>query len=126
MAHDRYAATASTLPSGQVLVAGGGSTTAAGTALASAERYDPASGTWVATASLATGRMYATATSLPDGTVLAAGGYSGSVGRRRPLRAPAGETGTASMIRAVQDRRRPDGGGLAEQPGAQLPGTGDA
>ena len=63
--------TATTLSNGKVLVAGG---YAGGVGLASAELYDPASGTWEVTGSLATGRGGHTATLLPDGKVLVVGG----------------------------------------------------
>jgi Galactose oxidase, central domain len=66
--------TATLLPNGKVLVAGGYN----GSALASAELYDPASGTWTATGSLATGRAHHTATLLPNGKVLVAGGEDSS------------------------------------------------
>jgi hypothetical protein len=59
-----------------VLVAGG--TTDGGTdgVLASAELYDPASGSWTATATMIEARIGHTATLLREGTVLIAGGYS--------------------------------------------------
>jgi hypothetical protein len=68
----RGSATATLLPSGQVLVAGGDD--AQGNPLASAELYDPASNSWSPAASMATGRVRHTATLLSTGKVLVAGG----------------------------------------------------
>ena len=65
--------TATLLPSGKVLVAGGDD--GSGVPLSSAELYDPASGTWTATGSMSTARYDHTATLLPSGQVLVAGGY---------------------------------------------------
>jgi hypothetical protein len=62
------------LPNGQVLVAGGYN----GSYLASAEFYNPASGTWTNGGSLNTTREFHTATLLANGKVLVAGGYNGS------------------------------------------------
>jgi hypothetical protein len=67
--------TASLLPNGMVLVAGGFGN---GGFLTSAELYDPASGTWTATGSLNTARWGHKATLLPNGTVLVAGGLGNS------------------------------------------------
>jgi len=67
--------TATLLPNGKVLVAGGVNS---GNALVSAELYDPASGTWTATGSLATARYFHTETLLPNGKVLVAGGFDSS------------------------------------------------
>ena len=74
MATGRELHTATLLPSGKVLVAGGTN----GSALASSELYDPSTGTWTATGSLGAARNRQTATLLPDGKVLVAGGGGSS------------------------------------------------
>jgi WD40 repeat protein len=79
LANGRAFYTATLLPNGKVLAAGG-STTGSSGSLASAELYDPASGTWTATASLGTKRIHHTATLLPNGKVLVAGGYNETSG----------------------------------------------
>jgi N-acetylneuraminic acid mutarotase len=75
LATARHDHTVTLLPNGKVLVAGGyfedGETS---TTLASAELYDPATGAWSATGNLGAARRIATATLLPNGKVLVAGG----------------------------------------------------
>ena len=69
--------TATLLSDGRVIVAGGsdGRNDPLGEhPLASAELFDPGSGSWAATSSMVASRYYHTATLLPDGTVLVAGG----------------------------------------------------
>jgi len=78
MAGPRWLHAATLLKNGKVLVAGGqsGSTCGFGgfEALSSAELYDPATGTWTLTGSLAFARHDFTVTLLPSGKVLAASG----------------------------------------------------
>ena len=76
MATARYDHTATLLPNGQVLVAGG----FGGNYLASAELYDPATGLWTATGSMAAARFCHTVTLLPNGQVLVAGGFNDASG----------------------------------------------
>ena len=64
--------TATLLPNGKVLVAGG---FGGAFSLTSAELYDPATGVWTATGSMNIGRDSHTATLLPNGQVLVAGGF---------------------------------------------------
>lgn len=71
----RAAHTATTLPSGGILLAGG--MTEGGGSLASVERFDPRDNSIHEVGSLAAPRAGHTATLLPDGRVLVAGGYNG-------------------------------------------------
>jgi hypothetical protein len=71
----RTAHTATLLPNGQVLVAGGAGLAGYAT---SAELYDPASGTWTLTGSLNIARGAHTATLLANGRVLVAVGQDSS------------------------------------------------
>ena len=65
------------LSDGRVLVAGGYGLAAGNTgSLASAELYDPITGTWTFTGSLHTPRQSYSATLLSDGKVLVAGGFN--------------------------------------------------
>jgi hypothetical protein len=73
----RYWHTATLLPNGKVLVAGGYNT--ANIPLSSAELYDPVTGTWTATGSMITTRVNPSATLLPNGKVLVVGGQDASI-----------------------------------------------
>ncbi len=66
--------TATLLQNGQVLVAGGVEAGVNITITSGAELYNPATGTWAATGSMTTARDGHTATLLPNGQVLVAGG----------------------------------------------------
>lgn len=71
--------TANVLPDGTVLVAGGADDARNWpNPLAASDRYDPATNTWRATGPLPTARFGHTATTLPDGTVIAIGGWDGA------------------------------------------------
>jgi hypothetical protein len=71
MIQARYGQTSTLLPDGRVLVVGGRGD---GGDLASAELYDPITGSWTVTGSMLDARTYHSATLLLDGTVLVAGG----------------------------------------------------
>lgn len=76
MVEPRNSATATRLTDGRVLVAGGASNEKGGVSVASAELYDPATGTFSAVGSLTTPREMQEATLLLDGRVLIVGGVS--------------------------------------------------
>jgi large repetitive protein len=69
--------TATLLDDGCVLVVGGGGSENDALPLASAEIYDPMTGTFTPTGSMTTPRGFHTATRLADGRVLISGGFSG-------------------------------------------------
>ena len=74
MSQARQASTATLLPNGKVLVVGGSASNGVGTTQSSAELYDPATAGWSPTGSMSEARDTHTATLLPNGLVLVAGG----------------------------------------------------
>jgi hypothetical protein len=79
LTHPRQYHTATLLYNGKVLVAGGSDRAAANFApLGSAELYDPDTGTWTTTGSLAAERAFHTAKLLSSGRVLVTGGSNGN------------------------------------------------
>jgi hypothetical protein len=93
--------TATLLPNGTVLVAGGQDGTNQDVVPRSAELYDPASGTWtIATRGFNSDYVSHTATLLPNGKVLVAGGlYQGTISPAAELYDPASGTlmGTGNL-----------------------------
>ena len=94
MTTNRDSASATLLPDGRVLVAGGWLTAEVQTnppayssfSLASAELFDPMTGNWTATTNtMTTGRNDHTASLLPNGQVLLAGGFQNGPGDRDSL-----------------------------------------
>src|SRR5262249_31067987 len=85
--------TATLLPNGKVLVAGG---IGSDNFLNSAELYDPVLGTWAMTGSMDTARFLHTATLLPNGKVLVTGGYNGRYLSSAELYDPGTGTWTAT------------------------------
>jgi hypothetical protein len=75
MTQIRYGLSATLLPNGKVLVAGGWN---GSQYLSSAELYDPVTGTWATTGSMIAQRSFPTATLLANGNVLVAGSTDSS------------------------------------------------
>ncbi len=91
-----YDATATLLDNGDVLVAGGLSST--GTALASAELYNPASAAWTQVSAMATPTFNAAATVMGNGEVLIVGGQTGSLPSGTTTSTPTSTTTTAAPV----------------------------
>jgi N-acetylneuraminic acid mutarotase len=98
----RSSDTATLLPDGNVLVAGG---YGANGALDSAELYDPISGSWSATGKMITARGGHTATLLLDGRVLVVGG-DGTSEKPRTAELYDPGTGTWTVTGSLRDQRR--------------------
>src|SRR5262249_43707702 len=98
MGQPRQIHTATLLPSGRVLVAGGMSFFSS-VFPTSAEAYDPITGKWLPTLPLTSGRTDHVAALLPDGKVLVAGGFNSSdTGPSTELFDPAGAVATPALL----------------------------
>ena len=87
-----------------MLIAGGQNTTATDT-FASAEVYDTASGTWTEVGDLSTPRAYHTATLLPNGRVLVAGGQDFAVHEKASCELYDPATGTWQTTGSLATKR---------------------
>jgi hypothetical protein len=92
MAIPRFNHTATLLQNGEVLVAGGISSSVTGTPLASAELFNPGTSSFVSVGPMTTAHANHTATLLSDGRVLIAGGSN------RPSSAPNSVTSAAEIF----------------------------
>jgi N-acetylneuraminic acid mutarotase len=125
MASARHNHTATLLPNGKVLVSGGSTSGNGSSSIASAEVYDPASGSWRATASMASARWGHRATLLPNGKVLVSGGYSGS-SRLASAEVYDPASGTWSTTASMASARHMHEATLLPNGKVLVSGTGDA
>jgi hypothetical protein len=105
MVHARRSGhTATLLPNGQVLVAGGSAYQGKGGGpfpRSDAEVYDPTTGTWAETGAMTVARSGQIATLLPDGTVLVVGGYGADFRPARGAEVYDPSTGTWAGTRSL-------------------------
>jgi N-acetylneuraminic acid mutarotase len=99
MASARRDHTATLLPNGKVLVAGGETTGVV--YLSSAALYDPETDTWSAAPAMARASSLHTATVLANGKVLVVGGYNGAYLKSAELYDPATNTWSAAGAMAT-------------------------
>ncbi|HBT61186.1 MAG TPA: hypothetical protein DEB40_05530, partial [Elusimicrobia bacterium] len=102
MSSAREYAAATLLPDGKVFVGGGSN----GTALSTADLYDPSLGAWSVADDMSISREFHTATLLPNGKVLVAGGWSGSDESSAELFNPSAGAGTWSTTNPMSAPRQ--------------------
>jgi IPT/TIG domain/Kelch motif/Galactose oxidase, central domain len=109
----RESAAAVVLPNGTVLMTGGYEGVTATAWLASTEIYQPSTNTWTPGPNLNTGRAYHTATLLPNGQVLVAGGYDGGALATAELYSSGTTSPPAPAVTGVTPASGPAAGGTA-------------